>query len=141
MLRLWVVWLHLVAATAWVGGLLVGAHLLLPTAARGAPEALRLLQRARLLAWPAVGILLLTGIENLRRSGLGPWLAAKIVLVIALVALAAHRDFALLPRAVRAVNGGLAPAAALRSLRVVDGMVAVLALAVLFAAVGVARGR
>lgn len=141
MLRLVVVWLHVVGATVWVGGLVYGSHVALPAAARGAREALTLLERARLVAWPAAGLTVLTGVENLRVAGLGAWLAAKLVLVIALVALTAHRDFALLPRAVQAVARGAPAAAALRGLRRVDHVVTLLAVAVLFLAVGVARGR
>lgn len=141
MLRLVVVWLHVVGATAWIGGLVYGSHLALPAAARGARDALALLERARRVAWAAAALTVLTGVDNLRSSGLSPWLAAKLVLVIGLVSLAAHRDFALLPRAIRSVDGGVPPARALRGLRRVDRAVTILALAVLFLAVGVARGR
>jgi putative copper export protein len=142
MLRLVVVWLHVAAAAAWVGGLLHVSHLVGPAAARGGRESLNLLTRARTVAWAAWALLVVTGIENLRRVGLAsPWLAAKLVAVIALLALAAHRDFAVLPRAVRAVEGGGEPAAALSGVRALDRVVLLLALAVLFLAVGVARGR
>jgi putative copper export protein len=142
MLRLVVVWLHVAAAAAWVGGLLHVSHLVGPAAARGGRESLKLLTRARTVAWAAWALLVVTGIENLRRVGLAsPWLAAKLVAVIALLALAAHRDFAVLPRAVRAVEGGGEPAAALSGVRALDRVVLLLALAVLFLAVGVARGR
>jgi hypothetical protein len=137
-----VVWLHVVAATAWVGGLLHAGHVVAPAAARGSRDALAILSGARVVSWAAAGLLVLTGIENLRRVGLGsPWLAGKILAVLLLVPLAAHRDFALLPRAARAVAAGVEPAAALRGVRVLDRVVIVLALLVLFLAVGVARGR
>ena len=59
------------------------------------------------MTWTAWALLALTGVENLRRIGLNsPWLAAKLVVVIALLALAAHRDFAVVPRAIQAVEGG-----------------------------------
>ena len=73
-------------------------------------------------------------------AGVG-WLAAKLLVVLAVLALAAHRDFAMLPRAVRDVETGAKPAAALRSVRWVDRLVLLLALVVLFLAVGIARGR
>jgi len=83
-----------------------------------------------------------SGLENLRRvSAVSPWLAAKLVVVIGLVALAAHRDFAMVPRAVRAIEEGTEPTAALSGVRALDRVVLVFALAVLFLAVGVARGR
>jgi uncharacterized membrane protein len=142
MLRLVIVWLHLTAGAAWVGGLLYASHLVGPAAARGGRESLQLLARGRAVAWAAFALLVVTGLENLRRMGLAsPWLAAKLVVVIALLALAAHRDFAVLPRAARAIEDGREPASALSSVRALDRAVLLLALVVLFLAVGVARGR
>jgi uncharacterized membrane protein len=117
-------------------------HLITPAAARGGRESLDLLARARPITWGALALLVLTGLENLRTVGLGsPWLAAKLVAVIALLALAAHRDFAVLPRAVRAVSEGASPGAALAGVRALDRLLLLLALAAVFLAVGVARGR
>ena len=140
MLRLVIVWLHVVAAVAWVGGVLYAGHLVMPAIARGGRDGLPLLVRGRAVAWAAWALLAVTGIENLRRvPAISPWLAAKLIMVIAL--LAAHRDFAVLPRAVRAVEGGAEPAVALSGARALDRVVLLLAFAVLFLAVGVARGR
>ncbi len=142
MARLVVVWLHVVAATAWVGGLLYASHLVLPGLARGERGYIRLLVRGRLVAWAALGLLVLSGLENLRRVGVeSHWLMGKLLLVIGLLALAAHRDFALLPRLVHALERDEDSTAALRGLRVADHVLLLLALAVLFLAVGVARGR
>jgi uncharacterized membrane protein len=142
MLRLVVVWLHVVAAAAWIGGLLHTMHVIAPAAARGSRESLELLVRGRPMTWGALAILVLTGLENLRTVGLAsPWLAAKLIAVIALLALAAHRDFAVLPRAIRAVAEGARPAAALSGVRAVDRVLLLLALVAVFLAVGVARGR
>ena len=142
MLRLVIVWLHVVAAVAWVGGVLYAGHLVMPAIARGGRDGLPLLVRGRAVAWAAWALLAVTGIENLRRvPAISPWLAAKLIVVVALLALAAHRDFAVLPRAVRAVEGGAEPAVALSGARALDRVVLLLALAVLFLAVGVARGR
>ena len=69
-MRLVVVWLHVVAAAAWVGGLLYTSHLIAPAAARGGRESLELLVRGRAIAWGALAILVLTGLENLRSVGL-----------------------------------------------------------------------
>ena len=105
MVRLVLIWLHVVAATAWVGGVLYGSHLVMPAAARGGREALAVLVGARVVAWAAFVILVLTGLENIRhQSFASPWLAAKLVLVLAMLSVAAHRDFAVLPRAVRTIE-------------------------------------
>jgi copper resistance protein D len=142
MLRLVVVWLHVLAAVVWAGGMFYASHLVVPAVSRGARDGLALLVRGRVVAWVALTILVVTGLENLRRVPLvSPWLAAKLVAVIGLLALAAHRDFVLLPRSVRTVEGGAEPAAALSGVRALDRVVLFLALAVLFLAVGVARGR
>jgi uncharacterized membrane protein len=141
-LRLVIVWLHVVAAAAWVGGMLYASHLVVPAAARGGRDSLSLLARGRAVAWAAWALLVVTGLENLRRMPLvSPWLAAKLVVVIALLALAAHRDFAVMPRALRAIAAGAAPAGTLSGVRALDRILSLLALVVLLLAVGVARGR
>jgi hypothetical protein len=113
----------------------------MPAVARGG-DGLQLLRRGRAVAWGAWALLGVTGIENLRSAAaISSWLAAKLVVVIVLLALAAHRDFAVLPRAVRAVERGAEPAAALSGARALDRIILILTLAVLFLAVGVARGR
>ena len=126
--RIVVVWLHVLAAAVWVGGLLYATHLVIPALARG--------ERA------CLGLLVLTGLDNLRRVRFdSPWLMGKLLLVIVLLALAAHRDFALVPRATRAIEQGGAPATALSGLRWLDRLLLVLAIAVIFLGVGISRGR
>ena len=94
------------------------------------------------MAWAALALLLVTGLENLRRVPMvTPWLAAKLLVVLGLLALAAHRDFALLPRAVRADRGGDGAGRGPPGVRALDRVLLLLALVVLFLAVGVARGR
>jgi putative copper resistance protein D len=140
--RLIIIWIHVVAATAWVGGVLYAGHLVVPAAGRGARDALALLSRGRIVAWGALGLLVVTGLLNLRGMAvIGPWLMAKIVIVLVVLAVAAHRDFAVLPRAIRAVGDGTRPSAALAGVRAFDRVLLLLALVVLFFAVGVARGR
>jgi putative copper export protein len=136
-----VVWLHVTAATVWVGTLLGVGHLIVPALARGGRAPEPVLDRRR-LSWTAVAVVVVTGFENLRRFGLtSGWLALKLLLVLALFAVAAHRDFALVPRARAAIAAGTPPAAALAGVRWLDRLLALGALAVLFLAVGVARGR
>jgi putative copper export protein len=142
MTRIVVVWLHVVAAAVWLGGLAFSAHLLVPTLLRGDRGALALLGRARVSAWAALALLLVTGIENLRQVGLSrPWVLAKVMAVMVLLALAAHRDFALVPRATGEIERGTPARLALGTLRWVDRILLLLALVVVFLGVGVARGR
>jgi putative copper export protein len=141
-IRIVVVWLHVLAAAVWVGGLVYASHLVVPALARGERAYLALLGRSRLVAWAAAGLLVLTGLENLRHARWDSgWLFAKLALVLVLLAMAAHRDFAVLPQATRDVEGGVPPARALAGLRWLDRALLVLAAAVLFLGVGVARGR
>jgi putative copper export protein len=141
-LRLVIIWIHVVAAAAWVGGVLYASHLVVPAAGRGARDALSIVSRGRTVAWAALGLLIVTGLLNLRgMSTISPWLAAKIIVVLAMLALAAHRDFAVLPRALREVAAGADPSGALSGVRALDRVVLLLALIVLFFAVGVARGH
>jgi putative copper resistance protein D len=140
--RIVVVWLHVVAAAVWLGGLAFSAHLLVPTLLRGDRAVLALLGRARVSAWAALALLLVTGLENLRQVGLGrPWVMAKLLAVMILLALAAHRDFALVPRATSEIERGTPPGLALSGLRWLDRILLLLALVVVFLGVGVARGR
>lgn len=136
------VWLHVLAAAVWVGGLFYASHLVVPALARGERADLALLRRARASAWAAVALLVLTGLENLRHARWDSgWLVAKLALVLVLLALAAHRDFALVPQASRDVEQGVAPDRALAGLRWLDRGLLLVAAAVLLLGVGVARGR
>lgn len=142
MTRLAILWVHVLMAAVWVGGLVYATHLVLPAVGRGNPLGLTLLRRARLTAWVAVVLLVLTGLENLRHARLdSPWLIAKVLLVLVLVPLAAHRDFALLPRAARAIEAGQAPRQAMSAVRGVDRGITLAAVVVLLLGVAVARGR
>lgn len=59
------VFLHLLAAAVWVGGQLTLAGLV-PTLRAAAPDAVRpAARRFALLAWPAFGVLVATGVWNL----------------------------------------------------------------------------
>lgn len=71
------VWLHVVAATAWVGSMIFFAAVAVPVLRRddlrdAAPRLVALLgARFRVLGWIALGVLILTGIGNLYFRGIG----------------------------------------------------------------------
>ena len=78
-------------------------------------------------------------LERVLESGAGLLLAGKFVLVLAAVALAAQRDFALVPRLGRAVVEGQDPAYLLGRIAWLDRLVLGLAVAIAYLGVAVSR--
>ena len=129
------VFLHLVAAAAWIGGMIALAAVVVPVLRRHQPrrDAMQLLHdsglRLRSLGWAALGLLVLSGVvqTGYRSGGLAalasaalwtsPWgqlLAAKLVLVAAILCLAGIHDFRVGPHATRvSLEDPEAPAALL----------------------------
>ena len=148
-MRLVVLYLHVVGAVIWIGGLAYQAHVLLPAARRGAvapfADAAR---RARPVAWTAIGVVVLTGFYNVTQlgdlarvmeSGAGLMLAGKFILVILAVALTSQRDFAQLTLLNAAVTSGGDPSRALRAIARLDRIVLLLALVVIYLGLAISR--
>jgi uncharacterized membrane protein len=148
-MRLAMLYLHVVAAMIWIGGLAYQAHVLLPAARRGAvapfADAAR---RARPVTWTAIAVVVLTGFYNVTQlgdlsrvmeTGAGLMLAAKFTLVILAVALASQRDFAQVTLLRAAVASGGDPSRALRSITRLDRLVLLLALIVIYLGLAVSR--
>jgi putative copper export protein len=87
--------LHVLAATVWVGGQLTLAALV-PVLRRQGPEAPRVAaRRFNLVAWPAYGVLILTGIWNI--AAVSPMTATyQNTLIVKLAVVAASGISALL---------------------------------------------
>jgi uncharacterized membrane protein len=117
------VYLHVLAAIAWIGGMIFLVAVLLPAlrGPGGPGGAAALLNRAgyglRTLGWTALGLLLVTGsVQSAVRAGgaarllvpafwdswFGRVLALKLGLFGAILVLSAVHDFAIGPRAARA---------------------------------------
>ena len=80
--------IHVLAATVWVGGQFVLAGLV-PTLRRQSPEAPRAAARAfARLAWPAFGVLVVTGIWNLTAIDIGNTTTAFQITVFVKIAVA-----------------------------------------------------
>lgn len=146
-----VVWLHVGAVVAWVGGVLYQSVALWPMA-RGphARTAVDLARRGRPLSWTAVSLVVLTGFYNVTRlgplpevieSGVALILAGKFVLVIAAVALAGQRDFNQLARARGLLDEGRDPAPALRAIAWLDGIVLALAAIIIYLGLALSRAH
>ncbi|MFN3285536.1 MAG: DUF4149 domain-containing protein [bacterium] len=159
------VFLHVVSAVVWVGGMLFLALVAIPVL-RNLPDrpradlVARMGERFRPVAWTCIVLLVVTGVLNLAYRGVswesvatgrlwqspfGHVLAWKLVLVAAMVVLSAWHDFVLGPvsadLARRANPGDEKLHAALRRRAAWVGRVnAVLALGVLAAAAMLVRG-
>jgi len=145
------VWLHLLAAVVWLGGLLFQSHVLFPQwrKAGGGLLAAAAIRRFRPVAWSAVALLVLTGLYNLSRlpapgsllqSDAGALLALKVVLLLVALPLAAHRDFKQGARLALALEAGEDPAALLRSVVWLDRVVLLLGVVALYLGLAVSRG-
>lgn len=144
-------WLHLLAAVVWLGGLLFQSHVLFPQLRKGGGVELAAatIRRFRPVAWSAVVLLVLSGFYNLTRlpslglllqSGAGALLALKLVLVLIAVLLAAHRDFRQGSRLARALESGEDPALLLRSVAWLDRVVLLLGVIAIYLGLAVSRG-
>jgi uncharacterized membrane protein len=146
-----VLWLHVLGVVTWIGGLAWQAHALAPLARGGEvrlfAEAAR---RARPFTWVAIALVALSGFYNVTQlgplpqvmeSGAGLALAGKFMLVLAAIAVAAQRDFAHVPRLLRALGrtGDEAPATVLRSIVWLDRITLGLAAVIIYLGLFVSR--
>jgi len=116
-------WLHLLAAITWIGGLVFQVLVVFPTLARAAPTAERLRfalsleARFRVLVWPAVGLVLFTGLVNLMHVWYAtvvtavsvsptfiPVLSIKLSLVVGMIILQAVLQLLVQPRRIAALR-------------------------------------
>ncbi len=157
------VWLHIMAAITWVGGMLFLMLVAVPWLRRGdRSQAARFLQqtgpRLRNIAWICFATVLVTGTFNLyargvrfasfadpdwRASGFGTAVLYKLGAFVLVVAVSAVHDFVVGPRASRAImRDPRAPAATRwRRLATLLGRTnVVLALALVALAVVIVRG-
>jgi uncharacterized membrane protein len=148
-MRLGLLYLHVLGAVVWIGGLAYQAHVLLPAARRGAvapfADAAR---RARPVTWTAIAVVVLTGFYNVTQlgdlqrvleTGAGLMLAAKFILVILAVTLTSQRDFAHVTLLTAAVTSGTDPTKPLRAIARLDRTVLVLALIVIYLGLAISR--
>lgn len=116
---LFIVWLHILAAFVWLGGMLFTAFVLAPISRKIEPISLRgnLLKaigaRFRLIGWICIAVLLVTGVLNIFNRGMihelllpsqlistefGRTLAIKLILVTTMLILSTVHDFFIGPR-------------------------------------------
>ncbi len=153
--------LHVLAALFWLGGMMFLAVVGAPVLRRIEPPSLRaqifndLGMRFRTAGWIAVGVLVVTGVVNLRYHGVLAWdvlsraafwrthfgaaLAAKLVAVAVMLVLQAIHDFMDGPRASRAEPGSAEAARWRRRAALLARVNAVVALLLVIAAVRLPR--
>ena len=129
LLRALILWLHLLAAMTWIGAVVFLALVVFPTLARTAPTgerlrfALSLEARFRVLVWPAIGLLLFTGLVNLMNvwyvtvvpgGNISPvfvrLLSVKLGIVVGMVVLQAVQQLLVYPKrlaALREISAGV----------------------------------
>ena len=116
------IWLHILAATIWIGGMAALGLLLVPLLRQerfedvARPLLYQSALRFRWIGWGALGVLVVTGLINVRVQGvpwsawldLGFWtttwgaaLGWKILLVLLTLAVSAVHDFHFGPKAIR----------------------------------------
>lgn len=152
------IWLHLLAAVAWIGGMVFLSIVLVPVLKREpfAPQRGALMRasglRFRVVVWASVGLLLATGPLLMIGRGWSPadpgvWpsvLLAKLSLIALLLALTSVHDFVLGPRVGRILTKPVGSRTDLDRMLIAGSswlprLSLVLALAVLGAAILVAR--
>jgi uncharacterized membrane protein len=130
--RVLILWLHLLAAMIWIGGLFFQLLVVRPTLNRATiireqvRLGLSLEGRFRAVMWPAVGVVLLTGLYNVMnllmattQAGMSlpaafvRILGIKLLLVVLMIGLQAVQQWVLRPRRIAGLQAVLPEAAAL----------------------------
>ncbi|HEV8641474.1 MAG TPA: CopD family protein [Methylomirabilota bacterium] len=141
-------WLHVLGAVVWLGGLMYQAHVLRPAEPGQVQAFAEAARRGRPAAWAALALVVLTGFYNVTR--LGPLeqvmqsraalvLAGKFVLVLVVITLTAQRDFAQVPRLRRALGGAEDPAPALRAIAWLDRLALLLGAIIVYLGLAISR--
>src|SRR6056297_3024668 len=121
-LHLLSIWLHILAATVWIGGMAALGLLLVPLLRQerfqdvARPLLYASALRFRWIGWGALAVLVITGLVNVRAQGVGwaSWLAldfwttawgaalgGKLLLVALTLGISAIHDFHFGPKAIR----------------------------------------
>ena len=123
LLRALILWLHLLAAITWIGSVVFLVLVVFPTLAQAAPTgerlrfALSLEARFRVIVWPAVGLVLFTGLVNLMNvwyvtvvtaGNISPTfvrlLSVKLGLVLGMIAVQAVQQLLVYPKRLAALR-------------------------------------
>lgn len=150
MFSMLIVWIHILAAMFWIGGMLFFSLVLIPSF-RGLPPPeradlmSRIGQRYRRAGWVSLGVLLITGLIRLYHLGFAPlrageWIWAKLWLIVVMVMLTVLHDLILGPRSIRISRSATGPHPLQRTVRWMARLNLAVGLIIVLAAVYVARG-
>lgn len=158
------VWLHILAAAVWIGGMAFLGLVLVPVVRGRGFESVRtsLLYetgiRLRRVGWVAIGLLVVTGIVNLGirgyawsdlwdgtflQDGWGRMMGVKLLLVLLVLGISVWHDFFMGPRATRVLSAGAGSTEAMRVRRVASiagRLMLLISLVILAIAVMLVRG-
>jgi uncharacterized membrane protein len=145
-----IIWIHLVAAIAWIGGLLFHRMVLRPAIGRVSlpgkgREILtgifsRIEARFKTLRWLSLATLLVTGIVNLLNEGgsarmesaWGAWLMLKLLFVLIVIGLTAIHDVGMAPAAAGHAAPGTASEPSSRAAGLISDILLALGLVIVF---------
>ncbi|HXG67576.1 MAG TPA: DUF4149 domain-containing protein [Blastocatellia bacterium] len=152
------VWIHLVMAAVWVGGLIYTAAVVVPYAVSHGPEERQrilrgLARRFRRIGWGSLILLILTGLGNLALgrpdasiweiiTGAGStsfWLRWKLALIAVMIALMAFHDITSI-RAAQRYEGNRESAPGNRAGSMAAALATLIAIAILYVSVRLVRG-
>ena len=146
MLQAVVIWIHVVAAMFWIGGMLFFALVVVPALQQQvkADEKTEIISRIgkrfRIAGWGALGILFASGVLRLYQNRLplgsyGAPFRAKLLLVVVMVLLALLHDFVLGPKSIAMRRTGSAPRIFSSGVRWLARLNLIIGLLIVFAAV------
>jgi putative copper resistance protein D len=151
------VWLHILLACIWVGGMIYTAAVVIPFAVKQAPDERQRLIRGqarkfRMIGWTAVVLLVITGVYNATqryaldgigglfdKQRVGFWLPRKLEFFVLMVLLVLFHDI-LSTRAAKQSGGSRDAAPGNRLGSIAAAIATLLALVVLYFSVRIVRG-
>src|SRR5581483_900819 len=150
MFSMMIVWIHILAAMFWIGGMLFFSLILVPSLG-GMPrsERIELMSRIGLRyrkgGWISLAILLTTGLIRLHQLNWVPltgggWIWAKLALIFLMLIMTLLHDLLLGPQAIQISRSSAAPHPLQKKVRWMARLNLLIGLFIVFAAIYVARG-
>ncbi len=150
MFSMLVLWIHMLAAMFWIGGMLFFSLVLIPSLGGMArSERMELMgrigRRYRRAGWISLAILLATGLIRLSHLSWlpltgGRWIWAKLALIVLMLGMTLLHDLVLGPQSIRISRSSGAPHPLQKRVRWMARLNLLIGLFVVFTAIYVSRG-